>query len=62
MEMLSEHCCEGWLEGYVLSGRHGIFACYEAFLTIVDSMVQQFAKWQKMAREVSWRVPAASLN
>jgi xylulose-5-phosphate/fructose-6-phosphate phosphoketolase len=62
MEILSEHCCEGWLEGYVLSGRHGIFACYEAFLTIVDSMVQQFAKWQKMAREVSWRVPTASLN
>ena len=62
IEILSEHCCEGWLEGYVLSGRHGIFACYEAFLTIVDSMVQQFAKWQKMAREVSWRVPTASLN
>jgi len=62
MEILSEHCCEGWLEGYILSGRHGIFACYEAFLTIVDSMVQQFAKWQKMAREVPWRVPTASLN
>ncbi|HEV2181420.1 MAG TPA: phosphoketolase family protein [Gemmatimonadaceae bacterium] len=62
MEILSEHCCEGWLEGYVLSGRHGIFACYEAFLTIVDSMVQQFAKWQKMATEVAWRVPTASLN
>jgi len=62
LEILSEHCCEGWLEGYVLSGRHGIFACYEAFLTIVDSMVQQFAKWQKMANEVAWRVPTASLN
>ena len=62
LEILSEHCCEGWLEGYVLSGRHGIFACYEAFLTIVDSMVQQFAKWQKMAAEVTWRVPTASLN
>jgi len=62
MEILSEHCCEGWLEGYVLSGRHGVFACYEAFLTIVDSMVQQFAKWQKMANEVTWRVPTASLN
>lgn len=62
LEILSEHCCEGWLEGYVLSGRHGIFACYEAFLTIVDSMVQQFAKWQKMAHEVAWRVPTASLN
>lgn len=62
MEILSEHCCEGWLEGYVLSGRHGVFACYEAFLTIVDSMVQQFAKWQKMAHEVPWRAPTASLN
>jgi xylulose-5-phosphate/fructose-6-phosphate phosphoketolase len=62
MEILSEHCCEGWLEGYVLSGRHGIFACYEAFLTIVDSMVAQYAKWTKMASETDWRRPVASLN
>ncbi|HEX6964856.1 MAG TPA: phosphoketolase family protein [Gemmatimonadaceae bacterium] len=62
MEILSEHCCEGWLEGYLLSGRHGVFACYEAFLTIVDSMMQQYAKWLKMAAETSWRRPVASLN
>jgi xylulose-5-phosphate/fructose-6-phosphate phosphoketolase len=62
MEILSEHCCEGWLEGYLLSGRHGVFACYEAFLTIVDSMMQQYAKWLKMAAETSWRKPVASLN
>ena len=62
MEILSEHCCEGWLEGYVLSGRHGVFACYEAFLTVVDSMTQQYAKWLKMAAETSWRKPVASLN
>ncbi|HEY9515348.1 MAG TPA: phosphoketolase family protein [Gemmatimonadaceae bacterium] len=62
MEILSEHCCEGWLEGYLLSGRHGMFACYEAFLTIVDSMMQQYAKWLKMARETTWRQPVASLN
>jgi xylulose-5-phosphate/fructose-6-phosphate phosphoketolase len=62
MEILSEHCCQGWLEGYLLSGRHGIFACYEAFIAIIDSMVQQYAKWSKMAREVPWRKPVASLN
>lgn len=62
MEILSEHCCEGWLEGYLLSGRHGVFACYEAFLTIVDSMMQQYAKWSKMAAETSWREAVASLN
>jgi xylulose-5-phosphate/fructose-6-phosphate phosphoketolase len=62
MEILSEQCCEGWLEGYLLSGRHGVFACYEAFLTIVDSMMQQYAKWLKMAAETSWRKPVASLN
>jgi xylulose-5-phosphate/fructose-6-phosphate phosphoketolase len=62
MEVLSEHDCEGWLEGYVLSGRHGIFACYEAFLSIVDSMMLQYAKWIKMASETTWRRPVASLN
>ena len=62
LEVLSEHLCEGWLEGYVLTGRHGIFACYEAFIGIVDSMVCQYAKWQKMAREVPWRRQVASLN
>jgi len=62
MEILSEHCCEGWLEGYLLSGRHGVFACYEAFLTIIDSMMQQYAKWLKMAAETTWRRPVASLN
>ncbi len=62
LEVLSEHLCEGWLEGYVLTGRHGIFACYEAFIGIVDSMVCQYAKWQKMAREVPWRRDVASLN
>ncbi|MFL5576019.1 MAG: phosphoketolase [Gemmatimonadaceae bacterium] len=62
MEILSEHCCEGWLEAYVLTGRHGVFACYEAFLSIVDSMVQQYAKWLKMARETGWRAPVSSLN
>lgn len=62
MEILSEHCCEGWLEGYLLTGRHGVFACYEAFISIVDSMMAQYAKWQKMAREIPWRVPVASLN
>ena len=62
MEILSEHCCEGWLEGYLLSGRHGVFACYEAFLSIVDSMMQQYAKWLKMASESTWRKPVASLN
>ncbi len=62
MEILSEHCCEGWLEGYLLSGRHGIFACYEAFIGIIDTMMAQYAKWQKMARDIPWRVPVASLN
>ena len=62
MEVLSEHCCQGWLEGYLLSGRHGIFPCYEAFITIVDSMVNQHAKWLKTCRELPWRKPIASLN
>ncbi|HXP46264.1 MAG TPA: phosphoketolase family protein [Terriglobales bacterium] len=62
VEILSEHCCQGWLEGYLLSGRHGIFACYEAFLTIIDSMMSQYAKWRKMSGEIPWRKPVASLN
>jgi len=62
MEVLSEHLCEGWLEGYLLTGRHGLFACYEAFVTIVDSMVSQYAKWIKTSRELPWRKPVASLN
>lgn len=62
MEVLSEHLCEGWLEGYLLTGRHGLFPCYEAFVTIVDSMVSQHAKWLKTARELPWRKPVASLN
>jgi xylulose-5-phosphate/fructose-6-phosphate phosphoketolase len=62
MEVLSEHLCEGWLEGYLLTGRHGLFACYEAFIGIVDSMMAQYAKWTKMARETPWRAPVASLN
>jgi xylulose-5-phosphate/fructose-6-phosphate phosphoketolase len=62
MEVLSEHLCEGWLEGYLLTGRHGLFPCYEAFVTIVDSMVSQYAKWIKTSRELSWRKPVASLN
>lgn len=62
MEVLSEHNCEGWLEGYLLSGRHGVFACYEAFLSIIDSMMLQYAKWIKMAGETGWRRPVASLN
>lgn len=62
MEVLSEHLCEGWLEGYLLTGRHGIFPCYEAFIPIVDSMVNQFAKWIKLSREVEWRRPIASLT
>ena len=62
MEVLSEHNCEGWLEGYVLSGRHGIFACYEGFAGIVSSMVTQYAKWLKVAREVPWRRGIPSLN
>ncbi len=62
MEMLSEHQCEGWLEGYLLSGRHGMFSCYEAFIHIVDSMFNQHAKWLKAAGEIAWRAPIASLN
>ena len=62
MEVLSEHLCEGWLEAYLLTGRHGIFPCYEAFVTIVDSMVSQYAKWIKTSRELPWRKPLASLN
>ena len=62
MEMLSEHQCEGWLEGYLLTGRHGFFSCYEAFIHIVDSMFSQHAKWLKVTREIPWRRPIASLN
>ncbi|MFN3919387.1 MAG: phosphoketolase [Methylohalobius sp.] len=62
MEILSEHTCQGWLEGYLLTGRHGLFASYEAFIHIVDSMFNQHAKWLKEASEVSWRQPIASLN
>lgn len=60
--MLSEHCCEGWLEGYLLTGRHGIFNSYEAFIRIVDSMASQHAKWLKVTRELPWRADIASLN
>lgn len=62
MEMLSEHTCQGWLEGYLLSGRHGFFSCYEAFIHIVDSMFNQHAKWLKVSQEIAWRRPIASLN
>ncbi|MGE5339571.1 MAG: phosphoketolase [Gemmatimonadota bacterium] len=62
MEVLSEHLCQGWLEGYLLTGRHGFFSCYEAFIHIVDSMFNQHAKWLKVTREISWRRPIASLN
>jgi xylulose-5-phosphate/fructose-6-phosphate phosphoketolase len=62
MEMLSEHQCEGWLEGYLLTGRHGLFNCYEAFIHIVDSMFNQHAKWLKVTAGLSWRVKIASLN
>jgi xylulose-5-phosphate/fructose-6-phosphate phosphoketolase len=62
MEVLSEHMCQGWLEGYLLTGRHGFFSCYEAFIHIVDSMFNQHAKWLKTTREISWRRPIASLN
>ena len=62
MEVLSEHLCQGWLEGYLLTGRHGIFNCYEAFIHIVDSMFNQHAKWLKVTREIPWRRPIASLN
>src|SRR5258707_3664381 len=62
MEMLSEHQCEGWLEGYLLTGRHGFFSCYEAFIHIVDSMFNQHAKWLETTRHIEWRRPIASLN
>jgi xylulose-5-phosphate/fructose-6-phosphate phosphoketolase len=62
MEVLSEHLCEGWLEGYLLTGRHGLFNCYEAFIHIVDSMFNQHAKWLKVTRNIPWRRPIASLN
>ncbi|MEQ1473228.1 MAG: phosphoketolase family protein, partial [Candidatus Acidiferrum sp.] len=62
MEVLSEHMCQGWLEGYLLTGRHGFFSCYEAFIHIVDSMFNQHAKWLKVTRNIPWRRPIASLN
>ena len=62
MEVLSEHMCEGWLEGYLLTGRHGLFNCYEAFIHIIDSMFNQHAKWLKTTRTIPWRRPIASLN
>ena len=62
MEVLSEHLCQGWLEGYLLTGRHGLFNCYEAFIHIVDSMLNQHAKWLKVSRDIPWRQPIASLN
>jgi xylulose-5-phosphate/fructose-6-phosphate phosphoketolase len=62
MEVLSEHLCQGWLEGYLLTGRHGLFNCYEAFIHIVDSMFNQHAKWLKVTRDLPWRRPIASLN
>ncbi|HEY2725234.1 MAG TPA: phosphoketolase family protein [Pseudonocardiaceae bacterium] len=62
LEVLSEHLCQGWLEGYLLTGRHGLFDCYEAFIHIVDSMLNQHAKWLKVSRGLAWRAPVASLN
>ena len=62
LEVLSEHLCQGWLEGYLLTGRHGLFDCYEAFIHVIDSMFNQHAKWLKMTREIPWRRPIASLN
>jgi len=62
MEVLSEHLCEGWLEGYLLTGRHGFFSCYEAFIHIIDSMMNQHAKWLKVSNTIPWRRPIASLN
>jgi xylulose-5-phosphate/fructose-6-phosphate phosphoketolase len=62
MEVLSEHMCQGWLEGYLLTGRHGFFSCYEAFIHIIDSMANQHAKWLKVTRGIPWRKPIASLN
>jgi len=62
MEVLSEHLCQGWLEGYLLTGRHGFFSCYEAFIHIIDSMFNQHAKWLKTSKQIPWRRPIASLN
>jgi xylulose-5-phosphate/fructose-6-phosphate phosphoketolase len=62
MEVLSEHTCQGWLEGYLLTGRHGLFSCYEAFIHLVDSMFNQHAKWLKVTRRLEWRASIASLN
>ncbi|MDR7158255.1 phosphoketolase family protein [Arthrobacter sp. BE255] len=62
LEVLSEHLCQGWLEGYLLTGRHGVFSCYEAFIHIIDSMFNQHAKWLKVHRKLPWRQPVASLN
>jgi xylulose-5-phosphate/fructose-6-phosphate phosphoketolase len=62
MEMLSEHQCQGWLEGYLLTGRHGFFSCYEAFIHIIGSMFNQYAKWLKVSNDITWRRPIASLN
>lgn len=62
MEILSEHMCQGWLEGYLLTGRHGFFSCYEAFIHVIDSMFNQHAKWLKVTRQIPWRQPIASLN
>ena len=62
MEILSEHTCEGWLEGYLLTGRHGLFSCYEAFIHVIDSMFNQHAKWLKVTNDIPWRRPIASLN
>lgn len=62
MEILSEHTCQGWMEGYLLTGRHGFFSCYEAFIHIIDSMFNQHAKWLKSIRHIEWRMPIASLN
>ena len=62
MEVLSEHLCQGWLEGYLLTGRHGLFSCYEAFIHIIDSMLNQHAKWLKVCNQIPWRKPIASLN
>ncbi len=62
MEVLSEHLCQGWLEGYLLTGRHGLFSCYEAFIHIIDSMFNQHAKWLKVCNSIPWRRPIASLN
>jgi len=62
VEILSEHLCQGWLEGYLLTGRHGLFSCYEAFIHIIDSMFNQHAKWLKVSKDLAWRRPVASLN